>query len=92
MNNGASAGKGGVATFILLKWANMLIQSGTLFGGRVHWFILSRMPGGNIGFINIYAPTDRSTPLKNMGYYDERPPHILQMGNAWRFQHGGEKT
>lgn len=56
--NGTSAGKGGVAAFISPKWASLVSQSCSLFGGRILWFILSRIPEGDLGFINIYAPTE----------------------------------
>jgi len=50
------SGKGEVATFIAPKCATHLLQFGTVLGGRVLWFILSHMLGGDIGFINIYPP------------------------------------
>jgi len=56
--NATGVGKGGVATFIAPRWANLISQTGSLFGGRVQWLILSGLPGGDIGFANVYAPTD----------------------------------
>lgn len=52
------AGKGGVAAFISPKWTNLVTQSGILFGGRILWFVISRLQGGDVGFIDVYAPTD----------------------------------
>jgi len=44
-----------VATFISPRWAKFISSSGSLCGGRVLWCILSRLPGGDVGFINLYA-------------------------------------
>jgi len=54
--DGKNAGKGGVASFLSPRWAKLIAQSGSLFGGREQWFILNRLPGGDVGFVNIYAP------------------------------------
>jgi len=54
-SDGTQLDKQGMASFIALHWANLLSTSGTIFGGRVLWFILSHLPGGDIGFINLYA-------------------------------------
>lgn len=40
------------------RWSKLISQSGTIFGGKVQWFILSNIEGGNLGFINVYAPCD----------------------------------
>jgi len=53
--DGSHAGKGGVASFIAPQWKNHVSSSGTIFGGRVLWFILSKLSGGDLGFINLYA-------------------------------------
>lgn len=53
--DGSNAGKGGIASLIAPKWAKFISQSGSICGGRVHWFILKRLSGGDIGFANIYA-------------------------------------
>lgn len=55
--DGTTAGKGGVASFISPRWASYISRSGSLFDGRVHWFIMAKVPGGDLGFINLYAPT-----------------------------------
>lgn len=52
------AGCGGVITLIHPRWARHIGTSGTVLGNRLHWFILTGLPGGDIGFANIYAPND----------------------------------
>lgn len=56
--NGSSSGKGGVVSLIASKWASLISSTGTILGGRALWFIMSRLPGGDLGFLNIYAPVD----------------------------------
>lgn len=55
--DGSNSGKGGIATFISPRWANHITQTGSLFGGRVQWVILSKLPRGDLGFLNLYAPS-----------------------------------
>lgn len=54
--DGRNAGKGGVASLISPKWTKLIDRHGSLFGGRAHWFTITRVHGGNLGFVNIYAP------------------------------------
>lgn len=54
--DGISAGKGGVASLISPRWAKFVSSSGSMCDGRFHWFIMSNIPGGDLGFINLYAP------------------------------------
>lgn len=49
------AGCGGLASFLAHKWASLVSDSGSLFENRVHWFIMSGLPGGDLGIANIYA-------------------------------------
>lgn len=53
---GLGAGKGGVVTLLAPKWVSMITQQGSIMNNRVHWFILGGLPGGEVGFANIYAP------------------------------------
>jgi hypothetical protein len=52
------AGKGGILTLLHPKWKQNVTQSGSLMGNRAQWFILQGLPGGDIGFVNLYAPND----------------------------------
>jgi hypothetical protein len=44
-DQGASCGR--VATLVAPQWARLISQSGTLLNNRVHWFVLSRLPGSD---------------------------------------------
>jgi exonuclease III len=50
------AGCGGVATFLAPQWSRLVSATGSLFDNRVHYFILSGLPGGDVGIANVYAP------------------------------------
>jgi len=53
---GGSAGKGGLLTLVSPKWSNLISQSGSILGGKAQWFIFSKIQGGDLGFIHVYAP------------------------------------
>jgi len=54
--SGTSTGKGGLATLVSLRWSNLICQSGSILDGKVQWLIFSTIQGGDLGFINVYAP------------------------------------
>lgn len=56
--DGDNVGRGGVASIVSPRWAKLVSQSGSLFGGRVLYLILDRIPGGQLGFLNICVPND----------------------------------
>lgn len=49
------AGCGGIATLLAPRWESLVSASGSIFDNRVHWFILSGVPGGDLGIANVYA-------------------------------------
>jgi exonuclease III len=57
-SDAAGVGCDGVATFLAFQWARIVSQSGTLHYNRIHWFVLSGLPGGDVGVTNVYAPND----------------------------------
>jgi len=61
------AGKGGIAAFISSKWSSLVSQSGSLFGRRVLWFILFRIPRGDLGFMNKLPCPYKFPPSKSLG-------------------------
>lgn len=54
--NELGAGCGGIATLLAPRWTSLVSATGTIHDNRVHWLILSGVPGGDIGIANIYAP------------------------------------
>jgi hypothetical protein len=58
------AGKGGIVTLLAPKWATLVSQSGVIMGNRVHWFVLSGLPCGDIGIVNLYAPNEHSLQVR----------------------------
>lgn len=58
MSDGASVGRGGGASIVSPRWAKLVFQFGSLFGGMVLYLIMDMIPGGKLGFLNIYAPND----------------------------------
>lgn len=59
--DGTHSGKGGMATLIAPRWSKLITDSGSLFGDRTHWCILSKLPGRDLGFVNLYAPNKPHT-------------------------------
>lgn len=55
------AGCGGVITLVHPRWKRKIGASGSLLDNRVHWFVIQGLPGGDIGFANIYALNDSRT-------------------------------
>jgi len=53
---GVSTGKGGLATLVSPRWSNLISQSSSILGGKAQWLIFSKIQGGELGFINVYAP------------------------------------
>jgi hypothetical protein len=49
------AGKGDVATLLAPKWAQLITEQGSALQNMAHWFIIRGTPGGDLGFVNIYA-------------------------------------
>jgi exonuclease III len=49
-------GYGGVATLLAPQWSCLVSASGSLFDNRLHYIILSGLPGGDVGIANAYAP------------------------------------
>lgn len=56
--DGSLADKGGIATLISPRWCKLISSLGSLQGGRAQWCILSKIPGVDLGFLNLYAPND----------------------------------
>ncbi|KAG0558298.1 hypothetical protein KC19_10G017200, partial [Ceratodon purpureus] len=52
---------GGVITLVHPRWSTKLGASGSCLDNRAHWFILQGIPGGDVGFVNIYVPNDSPT-------------------------------
>jgi exonuclease III len=42
------------------QWSRLISQSDHLLNNRVQWFILSKLPSGDVGIANIYAPNSSS--------------------------------
>jgi exonuclease III len=53
------AGCGGSAILIANKWEKAIASSGSCFKGRALWVILTNLPGGDLGILNIYSPNDQ---------------------------------
>lgn len=60
--NGAS--KSGIATLLAPRWVHLVSNSGMLSENRAHCFILTRMPGGDLGVVNIYAPNKPASRIR----------------------------
>lgn len=56
--NGRLAGRGAIATLLAAKWNKFVNASGEVMGNCASWFTLRGIPGGEIGFLNVYAPND----------------------------------
>ena len=54
--NGHQAGRGGIATLLSAQWSKFVSALGSIMNNRGFWFILGGIPGGDLGFLNIYAP------------------------------------
>jgi hypothetical protein len=54
------ASKGGVATLLVPKWAQLVTDQGLVLQNQVHWFIIRGIPGGDTGFLNLYASNNTS--------------------------------
>lgn len=52
------AGCGGIALFLASKWEKLVSQSGSIMGNRAQYIIFNGLPGGRLGFLNIYAPSN----------------------------------
>lgn len=53
--NETGVGCGGLATLLAPRWSNAVSASGAIFENRVHRFIISGLPGDDLGIANIYA-------------------------------------
>ena len=49
-------GCSGILTLLHPRWASRIGVTCTLLGNRFHWFTLTGLRGGDIGFASIYAP------------------------------------
>lgn len=49
---------GSVLTILHPRWSHNIGALGSLLANRVQWLILQGLPGGDVGFVNIYAPND----------------------------------
>jgi exonuclease III len=58
------AGKGGVLILLHPRWLSNISQSGSILDNRARWFILQGLSGGDIGFVNIYAPNESSHRIR----------------------------
>lgn len=52
------AGCGGISLLLAQKWYKLVTETGHIMNNRAQFVILKGLPGGNVGFINVYAPND----------------------------------
>lgn len=49
------AGKGGVCLWLAPRLSHLISSSGQARGGRAQWIRFSRLPGGDVAVLNVYA-------------------------------------
>ena len=50
------AGKGGIATLLAPRWAQLVTKQNLVLQNKAHRFIIRGTLRGDLGFVNIYAP------------------------------------
>lgn len=89
------AGCGGIMIFIHPRWARKIGASGLLLDNQGHWFVLQGLPGGDIGFVNLYAPNEspaRCLLLESLARDLSRTCRWLVMGDFNMVEHRADKT
>jgi hypothetical protein len=56
--NGPGAGCGGIAMLLDEHWFHNVARTGTLLGNRGQWMMLTGLPGGDLGILNLYASNE----------------------------------
>ena len=58
LDHDQNVGFGGIANFLAKRWSKLDSTYGTVMGNRGQLLVLKGLLGGDVGFVNIYAPND----------------------------------